>query len=704
MLWWTIQNSLVIAVLALAVMVICRLGRLRPAIEHALWLVLFLKFLLPPVVAWPWVVGDWIPSKRQETSVASSTMQERDFVPLVHRDDLSEPSSDEVADFASKLFITGQGLSEVVPATDTTDVSSSHVAETETVVSRSTNGIVWPSLILAIWLSGVVGVALWQVGRIRRIRRLLRDSRPAPCWLVERVVGLARTIGVRPPPTLVAAGIDSPCLWCFGRPVLVWPEALAHTECQEVWQGVIAHELAHLRRRDHWIAWPELLAGCLWWFNPLFWFVRRRLRASAELACDAWVVATVPGDQRAYAESLVEVTRMAIRPSASARLPAPVLGASMGARRSLERRLTMILSQPRPCRISRLGLIGTCVLALFALPAWSFDPLAVEDVAAPGAGVTVEAPPSVPSEPAKAADPAVAAPMGIPAPARAADADRISKLEQQIDALLKEVQGLRGARSRAPARSPLASSSLRLLAPDGKLIAVIGGDGEVTLFDAATEKVLFQTKLGHSMKARSMAFSPDGKYLAVEGDDKVWHIDAVTGRVLSVAPGSTAASPGPAKSARRDSGDAAAAAPRAGRPARSGAPSVDIAAAPSSHSGVSSLSAPIGGVQLDLVRLATEYSDAIGNVKLAERLLDLAQKSHASGESTQKDAITAEINLINARQKLKLLKTIGEAATLAAKAEVSAAETRHAAGQANESEAAQARAKLEILMHILRSN
>ena len=592
MLWWTIQNSLVIAALALAIVAMSRAARLRPSIEHALWLVLFIKFLTPPVVEWPWSLGQLIAERKRETTAVSDVQRSVGEIPPVPGDQ----STEEVAELISGLLIDPQSPLEGIPANDSSRAADlPHFPKPDAVIS--TSGATSPRIVFAIWLTGAIGVALTRICRIQRVRRLVREARSAPAWLVDDLIGLSKSLGVRAPNALCTPEVNSPCLWCFGRPVLLWPEHLSDAGCRDAWRGVVVHELAHLRRRDHWVTWLELFAGCVWWFNPVFWFVGRRLYASAELACDAWVVAAAPGGVRAYAESLVEVTRRVAQTARSASLPSPALGASSGARRSLERRLTMILSQPRPYRISRVGFLGSCLLAIFALPAWSLDGPAVEEAAPPRpANAADNLPVGLPAPPAQATDPATAAPIGAPAIADSADSDRIKKLERRIEALMNEIQGLREARSRAAGRSTATPASpLRALAPDGKVIAVISDDGQVT---------------------------------------------------------STA------------------------------------------H----------GGVQLDLVRLATEYSDALGNKKLAERLFELIQKAHSSGEATQKDAITAEINLVNARQKLGLLKTIAEAASAAAKAELSSAEKRHAVGQANESESAQARAKLEILMHILRSN
>ena len=89
-----------------------------------------------------------------------------------------------------------------------------------------------------------------------------------------------------------------------------------------------ASALAHLRRRDHLVARPELVAGCVWWWSPLFWYARRQLRESAELASDAWAVWAMPDERRAYAEALVEVSLLV----SHVRAPVPVLGVVTGAR------------------------------------------------------------------------------------------------------------------------------------------------------------------------------------------------------------------------------------------------------------------------------------------------------------------------------------------------------------------------------------
>src|SRR5438874_11619377 len=58
MLWWLVQNTVVAAVLAGFVALACGVARPRPAVRHALWLVVLLKLPTPPLISWPWTAYD----------------------------------------------------------------------------------------------------------------------------------------------------------------------------------------------------------------------------------------------------------------------------------------------------------------------------------------------------------------------------------------------------------------------------------------------------------------------------------------------------------------------------------------------------------------------------------------------------------------------------------------------------------------------
>jgi hypothetical protein len=166
---------------------------------------------------------------------------------------------------------------------------------------------------------------------------------------------------VRPPLLLDDPSATSPFLWSCLRTRLLVPSALLAATSVKGRAAVLAHELAHLRRGDHVVAHLEMLLAAVLWWHPLFWFARNRLRLAAELACDAWAVAVVPGATLDYADVLI--TSVTQRNPADSGLA--VLAARPAARAAFERRLMMILSDTVPCRLSRSCLLPLTALGLF---------------------------------------------------------------------------------------------------------------------------------------------------------------------------------------------------------------------------------------------------------------------------------------------------------------------------------------------------
>ena len=74
---------------------------------------------------------------------------------------------------------------------------------------------------------------------------------------------------------------------------------------REQLRAMLAHETAHIARRDP--AWKLAIAVwyALFWFVPLAPLARRRLDEVAEISCDAWAAIHL-GDGRSLAECLAE--------------------------------------------------------------------------------------------------------------------------------------------------------------------------------------------------------------------------------------------------------------------------------------------------------------------------------------------------------------------------------------------------------------
>jgi beta-lactamase regulating signal transducer with metallopeptidase domain len=326
-------NAVLAGVLAIVVGLLLRILR-RPALAHALWLLVLLKLVTPPLVSLPcpWPAGEAEPlAPTGDTQEEAPGAADAELGPVV----LEPP----------------QGI-EPSPAT-------APVAPVQARVS-------WPVIVLAVWLAGSAAWGLLLVSRLARLRLLLREARPAPPAVLRRARELAATLGLaRCPRIAFLRAAVPPFLWALsGRPLVVLPAQLWGRLDAAQRDSLLLHELAHLRRRDHWVRGVELIALALYWWNPVLWWARLRLHEAEEQCCDAWVSWALPKAARAYAEALVATVAFLSR----SRAGLPVGGSGAGPVPLLQRRLSMILQGSTPRRLTWGGWLVVLALGALVLP------------------------------------------------------------------------------------------------------------------------------------------------------------------------------------------------------------------------------------------------------------------------------------------------------------------------------------------------
>lgn len=166
----------------------------------------------------------------------------------------------------------------------------------------------WQGLALGAWalgallLLGALAVR-WTLLRVR-LRRRQDIGVGAPRRLLDRLIETAssrrrvRLTGSSVLPVPVALGVGEQEI-CLPR------RALSELDDRRQ-EGLLAHELAHLERRDPgWLLLALAIESVLF-FQPLNRLARRRLEEIAELECDAWAV-RVTGDRVSLARCLTDV-------------------------------------------------------------------------------------------------------------------------------------------------------------------------------------------------------------------------------------------------------------------------------------------------------------------------------------------------------------------------------------------------------------
>lgn len=130
---------------------------------------------------------------------------------------------------------------------------------------------VWTEIAGWVWLIGLGAMLLYALVSYLRLRRRASVSLPVQDHIY------------------LCDAISSPFILGVVKPHIYLPSGLDKVQRQ----NVLAHEQAHLARRDHW--WKPLGFALLavYWFNPVLWLAYTLLCRDIELACDERVIRTM---------------------------------------------------------------------------------------------------------------------------------------------------------------------------------------------------------------------------------------------------------------------------------------------------------------------------------------------------------------------------------------------------------------------------
>jgi len=332
-------------------------------LSHALWLLVILKLLTPPL----WGVQI---DRRWARAIEPVTTEPSRVSAAPSLGTPSEPVAQVSPRIEFSEGVSGDAEVQLGYTEERSTLPAPAVEAPAAIRSQDMTAALWawlPAAATLVWSIGSMICAGLIVVRVVRFHRLLRFATLASPALQGRAAALARRMGMsRAPRVWFVPGAVSPMLWPLGRgPRMLIPSELWSRLGEGQRLSLLAHELAHLRRRDHWVRLPEVLASVLYWWCPLTWYARRRLREAEEQCCDAWVVWAFPDAARDYASALLETVDFV---TAGGRLPLPVLASGMGQFHQLKRRLVMIKHARVSRNLSGPGWLAVGVLALGILP------------------------------------------------------------------------------------------------------------------------------------------------------------------------------------------------------------------------------------------------------------------------------------------------------------------------------------------------
>ncbi|MEH2958592.1 M56 family metallopeptidase [Candidatus Merdisoma sp. JLR.KK006] len=191
---------------------------------------------------------------------------------------------------------------------------------------------VWMFLGGILWAVGLTALLLYALESFLRLHIRLRESVP-----LERNIRLCDAI-------------ESPFILGIVRPRIYLPSGIKEEEMKYV----LAHEHAHLKRKDHWWKFLGYFLAAIYWFHPLVWAAYILFCRDMELACDERVIKGLDIEgKKAYSHALVtcSVSKRTV-------MVCPVAFGEVG----VKKRVKAVLHYQKPAFWVILAAIFACVI------------------------------------------------------------------------------------------------------------------------------------------------------------------------------------------------------------------------------------------------------------------------------------------------------------------------------------------------------
>jgi|GEM_PF-4921091 beta-lactamase regulating signal transducer with metallopeptidase domain/tetratricopeptide (TPR) repeat protein len=352
-----------------------------PAVASLLWTIVLLKLLTPPcffvaVAIKPGNDQQTLEHQPAQKSVISEKTERGDGIvandlpATVHHSSTDQLESKEAnRDARSSLESVNQRLK---------DEHRNRTVVADQTIDRRADAMrpgwtfVWSwSLVInvasGIWICGSLFLASLTIFRLYRFRYLVQNSQNAAESILDDVQEVATIAGLRSIPQIKVVGRRvSPSVGCWGlQPTLILPREFYASLNTIERRSLIAHELAHVLRRDHWRAWLEVIVMIVFWWYPLAWHACRQCRRATERCCDDWVLKWFPNNAEDYAETLLKSVDFVS--TVGQGMPGIIHG--IGEFATMKKRIVTILntrhepSLPKPLK-HVLGLMAIAVLAV----------------------------------------------------------------------------------------------------------------------------------------------------------------------------------------------------------------------------------------------------------------------------------------------------------------------------------------------------
>ncbi|MCJ7779024.1 MAG: M56 family metallopeptidase [Sedimentisphaerales bacterium] len=344
-----IQSSMLIILLLIIDFILKR--RVRAVFRYCIWMLAFVKLVLPPSFSLPTGIGYWWSGFEKGSAIST-------LVPdLIGDGRWTRDKGRGMRDETVSAVTSQVEPSEVIPET----------AAQAMPVSSSLTPLSWQAAVFVLWLVGILVFSVLLIQRMFFVRGLIAQSRLAEscvCNLFEQCrqqLGVRRDIQIR-----LSTTVSSPAVCGLFKPVILMPKVILDKMSQGNLRAVLIHELAHIKRGDLWVNLAQTILQVVYFYNPFVWLVNAIVRRIREQAVDEMVLVALGAEAKSYSNTLIDIAEMAFwRANFSLRL----IGVAES-KKSLEGRIKYMLARPIPksAKIGVFGLLFVMIIAAIFLP------------------------------------------------------------------------------------------------------------------------------------------------------------------------------------------------------------------------------------------------------------------------------------------------------------------------------------------------
>ncbi len=189
----------------------------------------------------------------------------------------------------------------------------------QTLLNTSRLTVYLPWLVVTWFIGALIfsGKLLLSFLTLQRFRR--KGVRLAEQGLQLRLLEFARRLNVKQKITLLESKlVPVPIVLGWLRPVILLPASAVSGLSPKQLEMLLAHELAHVLRRDYLVNILQSVLESLLFYHPVVWWVSAQIRKEREYCCDD-IAVSLTGNAQGYARTLLTLAemRVSLAPSAN---------------------------------------------------------------------------------------------------------------------------------------------------------------------------------------------------------------------------------------------------------------------------------------------------------------------------------------------------------------------------------------------------